>query len=50
VPHGHSTTDGNFGNVVDNPSCAIQTPLTEAAFARSYRYKDWAGYGEDSYK
>jgi hypothetical protein len=45
-----STTDGNFGTVVDNPSCAIQTPLTEASFARSYRYKDWAGYGEDSYK
>ena len=45
-----STTDGNFGDVVDNPSCAIQTPLTEASFARSYRYKDWAGYGEDSYK
>ncbi len=45
-----STTDGNFGNFVDNPSCAIQTPLAEASFARSYRYKDWAGYGEDSYK
>jgi hypothetical protein len=45
-----STTDGNFGNVMNNASCAIQTPLAEAAFARSYRYKDWAGYGEDSYK
>ena len=49
-PADTSTTDGNFGNVVDNPSCAIQTPLGEASFARSYRYKDWAGYGEDSYK
>ena len=49
-PADTSTTDGNFGNVVDNPSCAIQTPLAEASFARSYRYKDWAGYGEDSYK
>ena len=45
-----STTDGNFGNVIDNPSCEIQTPLTEASFARSYRYKDWSGYAEDSYK
>jgi len=45
-----STTDGSFGNVVNNGSCAIQTPLDEASFARSYRYKDWAGYGEDSYK
>jgi hypothetical protein len=49
-PADTSTTDGNFGNVVDNPSCAIQTPLGEASFARSYRYKDWSGYGEDSYK
>ena len=45
-----STTDGNFGNVANNSSCAIQTPLGEASFARSYRYKDWSGYGEDSYK
>ena len=45
-----STTDGNFGNVMDNASCAVQTPLAEASFARSYRYKDWSGYGEDSYK
>ena len=49
-PTDNSTTDGNFGNVIDNASCAVQTPLAEAAFARSYRYKDWAGYGEDSYK
>ena len=45
-----STTDGSFGVVIDNASCAIQTPLAEASFARSYRYKDWAGYGEDTYK
>jgi hypothetical protein len=45
-----STIDGNFGNVINNPSCAIQTPVVEASFARSYRYKDWAGYAEDSYK
>jgi hypothetical protein len=49
-PADTSTADGNFGNVVDDPSCAIQTPLGEASFARSYRYKDWAGYAEDSYK
>jgi hypothetical protein len=45
-----STTNGNFGNVLDNSSCAIQTPLTSASYARSYRYKDWSIYGEDSYK
>jgi hypothetical protein len=49
-PADTSTTDGNFGSVVDNPSCAVQTPLTSASYARSYRYKDWSGYGEDSYK
>ena len=49
-PADTSTTDGNFGNVIDNPSCEIQTPLTEASFARSYRYKDWSGYAEDSYR
>ena len=49
-PADTSTTDGNFGNVIDNSSCEIQTPLTEASFARSYRYKDWSGYAEDSYK
>ena len=49
-PTDTSTTDGNFGSVVDSSSCEIQTPLTEASFARSYRYKDWSGYGEDSYR
>jgi hypothetical protein len=49
-PADTSTTDGNFGDVINNPSCEIQTPLTEASFARSYRYKDWSGYAEDSYK
>jgi hypothetical protein len=31
-------------------SCEVQPPLNAAAYARSYRYKDWAFYGEDSYK
>jgi Carboxypeptidase regulatory-like domain/TonB dependent receptor len=48
-----SYTDGNFGTLTpaqESPSCAIQTPTSIAADARSYRYKDWSGYGEDSYK
>lgn len=45
-----STTDGNFGNVLDNASCEIQTPLSPANYARSYRYKDWAMYAQDSFK
>jgi hypothetical protein len=43
------TTPG-FGNVVDNSSCQVTTPLAGANYARSYRYKDWAIYGQDSFK
>ncbi len=42
--------NGNFGNLENNASCAISTPVTSASYARSYRYKDWSVYGEDSYK
>ena len=48
-----SFTDGNFDTVTpaqENPSCEIQTPVGPASYARSYRYKDWASYAEDSYK
>jgi hypothetical protein len=48
-----SYTDGNFGTLTpaqESSSCEVQTPVSIAAYARSYRYKDWAGYGEDSYK
>ncbi|MFZ0301914.1 MAG: carboxypeptidase regulatory-like domain-containing protein [Terracidiphilus sp.] len=48
-----SYTDGNFGTLTaaqESSSCEVQTPASPAADARSYRYKDWAGYGEDSYK
>ena len=49
-PVDYSTTDGNFGNVIDSASCAVQTPVTSANYARSYRYKDWDLYAEDNYK
>jgi hypothetical protein len=45
-----STTDGNFGTPLEEPSCAVQTPVAQANYARSYRYKDWSFYGEDNYK
>ena len=48
-----SYTDGNFGTLTpaqESSSCGIQTPASTANYARSYRYKDWSGYGEDSYK
>jgi hypothetical protein len=31
-------------------SCAITPPVTSPSFARSYRYKDWATYAQDSFK
>lgn len=31
-------------------SCAITPPVTPPSFARSYRYKDWAGFGQDTFK
>jgi hypothetical protein len=31
-------------------SCAITPPVNSPVFARSYRYKDWAAYAEDSFK
>jgi outer membrane receptor protein involved in Fe transport len=31
-------------------SCAITPPVTSPGFGRSYRYKDWAAYAQDSFK
>jgi hypothetical protein len=48
-----SYTDGSFDTLTpaqENSSCEVQTPASLAADARSYRYKDWAAYAEDSYK
>jgi hypothetical protein len=39
-----------YDNVIDTPSCEVTPPLQPAVYARSYRYKDWAMYGEDSFK
>ena len=39
-----------YDNVIDTTSCEVTPPLAPAVYARSYRYKDWAVYGEDSFK
>ncbi|HEY1806551.1 MAG TPA: carboxypeptidase regulatory-like domain-containing protein [Terracidiphilus sp.] len=41
-----------YDNVPDPApaSCEVTPPLAAANYARSYRYKDWAMYGEDSLK
>jgi hypothetical protein len=38
-----------YGNLQTAPSCAVTPPLQSANYARSYRYKDWATYAEDSF-
>ena len=36
--------------LVQTPGCTVTLPATEPAFARSYRYKDWAVYAQDSWR
>ncbi len=43
-------TTGSIGDLNTNSACAISSPLTPAANGRSYRYKDWALYAQDSFK
>jgi hypothetical protein len=38
-----------YGNLVTSSSCAVTPPLQSANYARSYRYKDWALYAQDSF-
>jgi len=43
----------NYGQAGTNTcptSSVVQPPLSAAAYARSYRYKDWAFYGQDSFR
>jgi len=38
------------GAYIVTPACEINTPATPPSFARSYRYKDWAIYAQDSFR
>jgi outer membrane receptor protein involved in Fe transport len=38
-----------YGNLVSSASCEVTPPLQSANYARSYRYKDWAVYAQDSF-
>ena len=40
----------NTNALVVTPACSLNPPLTQPNFARSFRYRDWAGYAQDSYK
>jgi len=39
-----------YGNLIQTPACTVTPPLSQANPARSYRYKDWAMYAQDSFK
>jgi hypothetical protein len=39
-----------YGNLEVTPACTVTPPLPQASPARSYRYKDWALYAQDSLK
>jgi hypothetical protein len=39
-----------YGNLIVTPACTVTPPLAQASPARSYRYKDWAAYAQDSFK
>jgi hypothetical protein len=39
-----------YGNLIQTPACTVTPPLAQANPARSYRYKDWAMYAQDSFK
>ena len=39
-----------YGNPIVTPACTVTPPLSQASPARSYRYKDWALYAQDSFK
>ena len=49
-----SGTVGTFSTAVDPqghyPGQTISTPVTQPNFARSDRFHDWAGYGQDSWR
>ncbi|HEX4076873.1 MAG TPA: carboxypeptidase regulatory-like domain-containing protein [Candidatus Acidoferrales bacterium] len=37
-------------DLISTPACTVQPPLSPANPARSYRYKDWALYANDSFR
>jgi len=38
------------GALTPSPTCSVTLPATSPSFARSERFRDWAGYGQDSWK
>ena len=42
--------DPATGTPIQTPACSISLPVSSPSFSRSYRYKDWAVYLQDSWK
>jgi hypothetical protein len=38
------------GTLIQTPGCTVTPPLSSAVYGRSYRYKDWAIYAQDSFR
>jgi hypothetical protein len=38
------------GSEIPTSSCEVTPPVTSPSFSRSYRYKDWAIYAQDSFR
>jgi len=38
------------GNSINPANCTITTPVSSPSFSRSYRYRDWAVYAQDSFR
>jgi hypothetical protein len=41
---------GSTSDLIQTSSCAVTPPLPSAVYGRSYRYKDWATYAQDSFR
>lgn len=41
---------GSPSDLIQTPGCAVTPPLPPAVYGRSYRYQDWAGYAQDSFR
>jgi outer membrane receptor protein involved in Fe transport len=39
-----------LGNIIQTPACTLTLPVGSPGFARSYRYRDFALYAQDSWK
>jgi outer membrane receptor protein involved in Fe transport len=39
-----------LGNIIQTPACTLTLPVSAPSFARSYRYRDFALYAQDSWR